>query len=129
MIKIVKGAEVDGPRGEAGGKRHGVFAYHGPGAVPACVRFLPSAAPGRQLKSLYGVTGTPVGLFREGRETPDISCPVESGAAATVKEPDNGVLKFGKYRAFKWKPVDSRPLITPTLKSSKLAQTTDTLDQ
>jgi hypothetical protein len=28
MIKIVKGAEVDGPRGEAGGKRHGVFAYH-----------------------------------------------------------------------------------------------------
>ena len=28
MIKIAKGAEVDGPRGEAGGKRHGVFAYH-----------------------------------------------------------------------------------------------------
>ena len=28
-IKIVKGAEVDGPRGEAGGKRHGVFAQPG----------------------------------------------------------------------------------------------------
>jgi hypothetical protein len=93
VIKIVKRAEVDGPRGEAGGKRHGVFAYH--------------ADP-----ELYGVTGTPVGLFREGRDAPDISCSVEAGAAATVKEPDNGVLKFGKYRAFEWKPVDSRPLIT-----------------
>jgi hypothetical protein len=28
MICIIKGAEVDGPKGEAGGKRHGVFAYH-----------------------------------------------------------------------------------------------------
>jgi len=28
MIKIVKGAEVDGPSDEAGDKRHGVFAYH-----------------------------------------------------------------------------------------------------
>ena len=74
------------------------------------------------------MTGTPVGLFREGRDAPDISCPVEAGAAVTVKEQDNGVLKFGKYRAFKWKPVDARPLITPTLKSSKLAQTTRTLD-
>jgi len=132
MIKIVKGAEVDGPRGEAGGKRHGVFAYHAdPELYPLVCGFSrqPLLDACRQLKSFYGVTGTPVGLFREGRETPDISCPVESGAAATVKEPDNGVLKFGKYRAFKWKPVDSRPLITPTLKSSKLAQTTDTLDQ
>jgi hypothetical protein len=66
----------------------------------------------RAASSLYGVTGTPVGLFREGRDAPDISCPVEAGAAATVKEPDNGVLKFGKYRAFEWKPMDSRPLIT-----------------
>jgi hypothetical protein len=27
MIRIVRGAEVDGPRGEAGGTRHGVWAY------------------------------------------------------------------------------------------------------
>ena len=130
MIKIVKGAEVDGPRGEAGGKRHGVFAYHAdPELYPLVCGFSrqPLLDACRQLKSLYGVTGTPVGLFREGRDAPDISCPVEAGAAATVKEPDNGVLKFGKYRAFEGKAVDSRPLITPTLKS-KLAQTTSTLD-
>jgi hypothetical protein len=114
MIKIVKGAEVDGPS-EAGGKRHGVFAYHAdPELYPLVCGFSrqPLLDACRQLKSLYGVTGTPVGLFREGRDAPDISCPVEAGAAATVKEPDNGVLKFGKYRAFEWKPVDSRPLIT-----------------
>ena len=102
VIKIVKGAEVDGPRGEAGGKRHGVFAYHAdPELYPLVCGFSrqPLLDACRQLKSLYGVTGTPVGLFREGRDAPDISCPVEPGAAATVKEPDNGVLKFGKYRA------------------------------
>lgn len=114
MIKIVKGAEVDGPS-EAGGKRHGVFAYQAdPELYPLVCGFSrqPLLDACRQLKSLYGVTGTPVGLFREGRDAPDISCLVEAGAAVTVKEPDNGVLKFGKYRAFKWKPVDSRPLIT-----------------
>jgi hypothetical protein len=45
-----------------------------------------------QLKSLYGVNGQLVGLFREGRDTPDISCPVEVGAATTVQE-----SRFAKY--------------------------------
>jgi hypothetical protein len=86
MIKIAKSAEVDGPRGEAGGKRHGVFAYHpDPELYPLVCSFSrqPLLDACRQLKSLYCVTGTPVGLFREGRDAPDISCPVEAGAAAT----------------------------------------------
>jgi hypothetical protein len=61
MIKIVKGAEVDGPRGEAGGKRHGVFAYHAdPELYPLVCGFSrqPLLDACRQLKSLYGVTGT-----------------------------------------------------------------------
>jgi hypothetical protein len=60
-IKIVKGAEVDGPRGEAGGKRHGVFAYHAdPELYPLVCGFSrqPLLDACRQLKSLYGVTGT-----------------------------------------------------------------------
>jgi len=75
MIKIVKGAEVDGPRGEAGGKRHGVFAYHAdPELYPLVCGFSrqPLLDACRQLKSLYGVTGTPVGLFRRDG-TPRIS--------------------------------------------------------
>ena len=61
MIKIVKGAEVDGPSGEAGGKRHGVFAYHAdPEPYPLVCGFSrqPLLDACRQLKSLYGVTGT-----------------------------------------------------------------------
>jgi hypothetical protein len=61
MIKIVKGAEVDGTRGEAGGKRHGVFAYHAdPELYPLGCGFSrqPLLDACRQLKSLYGVTGT-----------------------------------------------------------------------
>jgi hypothetical protein len=53
--------------------------------------------PEAQLKSLYGLTGACAGLFREGSEVADISCTVEAGAATTVKEPDKGAVRFGKY--------------------------------
>jgi hypothetical protein len=90
----IKIAEIDG-RGRRG---RGVFAYHAP-EYPLVRGFSrqPLLDGCRQLKSLYGVTGRRVGLFREGRETPDISCSVEAGAATTVKEPSNGGIRFGKY--------------------------------
>jgi hypothetical protein len=95
MIRIIRGAEVDGPGGEAGGKRHGVFAYRADGGqYPRVCGYSrqPLLDACRQLKSLYGVTVQRVGLFRDGKDTPDISCPVEVVAAPTVQE-----SRFAKY--------------------------------
>jgi hypothetical protein len=97
MIRIELGAEVDGP-GEHAGHRHGIWHYH-------CVRYpevcgysrQPLLDSCRQLKSLYGLTAELAGLFREGRDTPDLSCAVEIGAATTAPERSNGGIKFEKY--------------------------------
>lgn len=98
MIKILRGAEVDGSKGEAGPRRHGIWEYHAPRYPLVCgYSRQPLLDACRQLKSLYGLTGDRAGLFREDRDTADISCPIEVGAANTVKEPDRGAVRFGKY--------------------------------
>jgi hypothetical protein len=50
-----------------------------------------------ELKSLYGVTWQRVGLFCEGRDTPDLSCSVEVGAATAVGDRAGSSIKFEKY--------------------------------
>jgi hypothetical protein len=56
MIRIIKGAEVDGP-GPKAGKRHGRWAFHAP-AYPRVFGFShqPLLDACRLLKSLYGLT-------------------------------------------------------------------------
>jgi hypothetical protein len=95
MIQIILGEEVDGPKRDKRG--HGVFEYHAP-RYPQVRGFShqPLLDACRQLKSLYGVTAQAAGLFREGRDTPDIWCSVDVGAATTVSEP--GTIRFAKYR-------------------------------
>jgi hypothetical protein len=101
MIEIIRGAEVDGPKGETGGRRHGIWAYHSLGYPLVCgYSRQPLLDACRQLKLLYGLTGQRAGLFREGRDTPDISCGVDVGAATTVREPSNGAIGLGKYVVF-----------------------------
>lgn len=53
----------------------------------------------REIKSILGDTAERAGLFREGRDTPDISCPVNAGAVLTVEDSVKGVT-FRKYRPF-----------------------------
>jgi hypothetical protein len=97
MIRIERGEEVDG-RGRRAGRNHGRWAYHALGYPLVCgYSRSPLLDACRQLKSLYGVTGERAGLFREGRDTADIFCSVDVGAATTVKEPGNGTVRFGKY--------------------------------
>jgi hypothetical protein len=98
MIEIIRGAEVDGPKGEAGPRRHGIWAYHAP-AYPEVFGYSrqPLLDACRQLKSLYGLSAERTGLFREGSEVADISCSVEAGAATTVSDRDKGSIKFDKY--------------------------------
>ena len=100
VLRIDLGAEVDGD-GPRAGKRHGIFEY-------SCVRYplvrgyshQPLLAACRQLKSLYAPTAQLAGLFREGRDTRDLFCALDVGAATTVSEPDSGDIRFVKYRAF-----------------------------
>ena len=97
MIRIIRGAEVDGA-GVGAGRGHGKWAYRADRYPLVCgFSHQPLLDACRQLKSLYSPHGERVGLFREGRDTPDISCSVEVGAATTVKEPSNGAIRFGKY--------------------------------
>jgi hypothetical protein len=99
MIRIDLGPEVDGPL-PTSTKRHGVFRYScaSHGSVEGFSR-QPLLDACRQLKSLYGVTRTQqVGLYREGRDTPDLWCSVDVGAATTV---DETTMRFKKYQPFK----------------------------
>jgi hypothetical protein len=54
----------------------------------------------RQIKSLLGCTSHRAALFREGRDEPDISCPVDAGALVTVAEDNRAGPRFRKYQPF-----------------------------
>jgi hypothetical protein len=99
MIRIIRGEEVDGPKRDKRG--HGVFEYHAPRYPEVCgFSHQPLLDACRQLKALHGVTAQAAGLFREGCDTPDLTCSVDVGAATTLREPDDGAIRFAKYRAF-----------------------------
>jgi hypothetical protein len=99
LIRIIRGEEVDGPKLDKRG--HGIFEYHAPRYPEVCgFSHQPLLDACRQLKSLYGVTAQAAGLFREGRDIPDLTCSVDVGAATTVSEPDKGAIRFVKYKAF-----------------------------
>lgn len=56
----------------------------------------------REIKRAVGPTEDTAGIYREGRQEADMSCPVNSGASLTVSEPDKGRIKFVPYA--EWKP-------------------------
>lgn len=90
MIKIVKGAETS----------PGMWEYVIPSLGLRGKSRQPLLDGCRQIKSMLGVTPERAGLFREGREAPDISCSVEIGAATTVSEPAKGGIRFSRYEEF-----------------------------
>src|SRR5713101_2815627 len=98
MIKIVRGAETAGPKDAPRSRRHGIWAYTCPQYPLVCgFSRQPLLDACRQLQSHYGITRERVGLFREGSEVADISCPIEAGAATMVSDPDKGTIRFVKY--------------------------------
>lgn len=98
MIRIVRGAETAGAEDNPRSRRHGTWAYSCP-EYPLVCGFprQPLLDACRQLQTHYGVSRERVGLFREGSEVADISCPIEASAATTVSDPDKGVIHFEKY--------------------------------
>lgn len=98
LIRVELGAEIDGPL-PTSGRGHGVFAYHATG-YPLVRGFSrqPLLDACRQLKSLYGLPrGAVVGLFRKGREVADLACPLDVGAATTVRELNTTFRKFEPF--------------------------------
>jgi len=126
-IKIIRGAEIDGPKGEAGPRRHGIFEYHCPTCplVRGCSR-QPLLDACRQLSALYGLTKETAGVFRQGSELADISCRVEDGAQLTVVEPSRGRIHFGKYVKFESSAWNDRSVDEPAADLD--AATTDVTD-
>jgi hypothetical protein len=100
-VRIQRGAEVDGPKGDAGPRRHGLWEYHAV-AYPLVFGYSrqPLSDACRQLKSLYGLTGQTAGVFRDGSDVADISCVIETGALVTAKDQNIGGIRFGKYVPF-----------------------------
>jgi hypothetical protein len=95
MIRVFRGKEI----------RPAVFEYTG---TVAGVDFRgesrqPLLDSCRQVKSILGKTATPcrVGLFREGRSEPDISCGLDWGAAHTIVESYKAGIRVLEYHAFK----------------------------
>jgi hypothetical protein len=92
-IRIERGAEV-GP---------GVWEYSIPSLGLCGKSRQPLLDSCRQIKSILGdTTHRTAGVFREGRDVPDISCPVEAGALITVSETSKERPRFVKYREFDW---------------------------
>jgi hypothetical protein len=81
-------------------KNRGVFRYRVAGLPIAGCSRQPLLDACREIKRISGPTASLAGLFRAGRPTPDLFCPVEWGAAHTVEERSTGGIKFAKYREF-----------------------------
>jgi hypothetical protein len=54
----------------------------------------------RQIKAMGGSTKEIAGVFNEGSDLPDISCPVNAGAQVTVSEPSKGRVGFAPFQEF-----------------------------
>jgi hypothetical protein len=101
MIKIIRGAEVDGPKGEAGARRHGTWAYSATGYPLVCgYSRLPLLDCLPAVKIALRAYRTACRPIPRGQGHPDISCGIDVGAATTVREPANGAIGFSKYVAF-----------------------------
>jgi hypothetical protein len=98
MIKIVRGAEVS----------PGIWEYFLPSLALRGKSRQPLLDACRQIKRGLGSTAERAGVFREGSDVVDISCPVEAGALLTVSERDKGGVRFEKYREVDFAKVFDR---------------------
>lgn len=90
MISIIRGAESS----------PGIWEYSVPSLALCGQSRQPLLDACRQIKRAVGPTAMRAGLFREGRDVPDISCPVEAGAALTVEETTCNAPRFRKFKPF-----------------------------
>jgi hypothetical protein len=98
MIKILRGAEAS----------PGIWDYSVPSLRLCGKSRQPLLDACRQIKRALGSTAERAGVFREGMDTPDISCPVEAGALLTVSERDRASVRFERYREVDFAKVFDR---------------------
>jgi hypothetical protein len=89
MIRVEITEEID---------RRGVFAYRVAGLPISGRSRQPLLDACRQIQELLGPTAQKAGLFRPGKNHPDLSCYVTDGARLTVEERSAGGIRFAKYR-------------------------------
>ena len=85
MIRVELGEEVN---------RHGRWRWTCPRYALRGVSRQPLLDACREIKSMGGDTALLVGLFREARSTPDMTCSVGCGASHSVRE---DVTRFAKW--------------------------------
>jgi hypothetical protein len=93
MIRIERGKEV----------KPGIWEYSIPSFDLRGRSRQPLLDACRQIKRALGPTKAAekhVGVYREGKEHPDISCALLDGAGLTVSEPAKGRIKFVKFHEF-----------------------------
>jgi hypothetical protein len=88
-FKVLRGPEIE---------NHGVWPYRVEGLGLSGQSHQPLLDACRRIKRAVGPTTELAGLFRDGRETPDLICAVHAGADLTVVERGNGTIRFEKYR-------------------------------
>jgi len=92
MIRVERGQEVS----------PGIWEYSVPSLGIEGRSHQPLLDACRKIKRTSDATGDrQIGIYREGRTDPDMTCSVEIGAAYTVSEPaKGGAPKFVLYREF-----------------------------
>jgi hypothetical protein len=90
MIAVIRGSEV----------RPGVFAWRVRELGVRGYSRQPLLDACRWIESVLGPTSHVAGLFREGRDRPDLTCRVDIGASLTVEESQAGGPRFRKFRAW-----------------------------
>jgi hypothetical protein len=100
MIRVKRGAEI----GRKGIYRYAVSIH---GSLVEGVSREPLLDACRKIKSILGPTSQRVGLFREGRDEPDVTCDLNWGAGRTVRESPS--LCFAAFKSFTpWVKDDCR---------------------
>lgn len=87
MFKVLCGAEIT----------PGVWAYSVEGTPIAGRSRQPLLDACREIQRTSGSTLSAAGLFRKGRSTPDLICPVNVGADFTVNEAGPRFRKFEPF--------------------------------
>jgi hypothetical protein len=77
---------------------HGIYGYTMRGLAIEGRSRQPLLDACRQIKRMGGDTAQRAGLFRAGRQEPDISCTVAAGAALTVVETPKAGPYFARFR-------------------------------
>jgi hypothetical protein len=103
MIRIERGPEI----------APGVFAYSVPSLRLSGKSRQPLLDACRAIQSILGdPCREQAAAYREGRDAPDLTCPVDIGARYRVADESRGSPRFRKFEAFDPSAIRARAAVT-----------------